>query len=268
MHPLPEFLQLEKYGITPSDVIQMAFHCDPAAIHPDVILMPIWQPEIFSLYADQITTIVPNTVFELTYQGIPATLLRTGVGAPLAGDSTLALGCTDCRRIWFAGSVGGLRAGMRIGDLVMPELSISGDGFCRYLQPGPLTRDSFAEKCLPDEPLASTLALRAVQLANDGGVALHAGPVFSTDTILAQFSRLDYIAQDLGCIGIEMETAAVFKAARMVGIRAAALLSVSDLPIIGKSLFAGRPDEERQRRRETRQQILAKALLDCLAALP
>jgi purine-nucleoside phosphorylase len=61
-----------------------------------------------------------------------------------------------------------------------------------------------------------------------------------------------------------METAAAFKAARLVGIQAAALFSVSDVPARIQSLFSGRPEEEKEHRREIRKKVLAKALLDTL----
>jgi purine-nucleoside phosphorylase len=68
----------------------------------------------------------------------------------------------------------------------------------------------------------------------------------------------------LGCIGFEMETAAAFKAARLVGIRAAALFPVSDVPFQKKSLFAGRSEAEKEKRIEIRKKVLAKALLDAI----
>ena len=58
----------------------------------------------------------------------------------------------------------------------------------------------------------------------EAGVVLNKGMVFSTDTIVAQFHHLDSLTTRFDCIGIEMETSAVFNAARLVGIRAAALL--------------------------------------------
>jgi purine-nucleoside phosphorylase len=147
---------------------------------------------------------------------------------------------------------------------MMPEVSLSGDGFCRYLQPVLPTQDCFLERTAPDAELAQALARAAAPLAQAAGVPIHTGPVFCIDSILAQFGRLEYLSTELGCAGIEMETAAVFKAARLVGIRAAALLSVSDVPIRGQTLYAGRSAAERERRQETRRKILAKALLDCL----
>lgn len=263
MKTLPDFFQLNKFNISPADVTQMAFHCNPEAIRPDVILMPWWQPEIFDLWAERITTLTPGVLYELVFAGKPVSVVRCGIGAPQAGDAVLALGCTPCEHILFAGSVGSLRPDIPIGSLMLPEFSYSGDGFCRYLEPGFPTRDCFLERVVPDEPLSQAVARFAAPLAAQEGVSVYTGPVFSVDSILSQFSRLDTLASELGCIGIEMETAAVFKAARTAGMRAAALLSVSDVPVSRKSLFAGRSQEERYYRREIRRKVLARALLEC-----
>jgi len=264
MKPTPAFLQLEKYNISPADVTRMAFRCAPEAIHADVILAPWWQPDIFSLWAEQITTLTPNILYEIAFQGKSYSFVRSGVGAPQAGDAVLALSCTPCERILFAGSVGGLRPDMLVGDLMMPEFSFVGDGFCRYLQTGFPAEDCFLEQVAPDPGLSAALGDATLPLALQAGVTLHTGPVFSIDTILAQFSILDEIANKLGCIGIEMETAAVFKAARLAGMHAAALFSVSDVPIKNQTLFAGRLPAEQDHRKEIRSKVLAKALLDCL----
>ena len=186
MKPPPAFLHLEKYNISPADVVRMAFHCAPEAIHADVILAPMWKVDIFSQWADCITVITPDELYDLAYQGKTISFLRSGVGAPLAGDAVLALACTPCERILFAGSVGGLRAGMHIGDLMMPGISIAGDGFCRYLQPDFPPQDCYLERNAPDEALSAALYRATLPLAQQAGVTLHTGPVFSIDTILAQ----------------------------------------------------------------------------------
>ncbi len=264
MKPLPSFFQLSKYGISPADVVRMEFRCDPGAIHPDVILMPMWQAAIFEEWVESIVEVTPNTIYETTYAGRPLTILRTGVGAPLAGDATLALGCTGCERIVFAGSVGGLREEMRIGDIILPEVACCGDGFSRYLEAGFPEGDCLLDRLAPDEGLARALAVAVERRAGEAGVPVHRGPVFSIDSILAQFRILDHIAGPLGCIGIEMESAAVFKAARMVGIRACAVFSVSDVPVGRKSLYAGRTEEEKEYRRVIRREVLARAILEGL----
>ncbi len=201
----------------------------------------------------------------LAFQGKLISFVRSGVGAAQTGDAVLALSCTPCERILFAGSVGGLRPEMHVGDLMMPEFSYAGDGFCRYLQPGFPGEDCFLERNAPEAGLSAALARATLPLAQQAGVSVHRGPVFSIDTILAQFSILDEIANQLGCIGIEMETAAVFKAARLAGIPAAALFSISDVPVKHQSLFAGRLPAEQDQRKEIRRKVLAKALLECLS---
>jgi hypothetical protein len=50
----------------------------------------------------------------------------------------------------------------------------------------------------------------------------------------------------------------------MAGIRAAALFSVSDVPVKNRSLFSGRLPEEKDYRKLIRSTVLARALLDCL----
>ena len=264
MKSLPDSFQLEKFGISTRDVTHMVFQCEPEAIHADVILMPWWQPQVFEPWVERIVTLSPNVLFEIEVQGRPVSIVRTGIGAPLAGDATLALGCTGCRRLLFAGSLGGLGAGMRLADLVIPTVSLAGDGFCRYLQAGFPQEDSFLEPVSPDSALSQAVANAARALIEGREMSLHSGPVYSTDSILAQFSWLEPMVAKLGCIGIEMETAAVFKAARRVGIRAAALLSVSDLPFNKQTLYAGRSQAEKEHVRNTRKEILAKAILDCL----
>jgi purine-nucleoside phosphorylase len=264
---LPEFFQLKKYNITPGDVVRMLFRCDPESIHPDVILMPWWQPEVFALWVDQIKVVTPDTLFEVEYGVKSITIVRSGIGAPQSGDAVLALGCTQCERLWFTGSIGGLQMRMCIGDFVIPTFSYSGDGYCRYLQPGFPPQDCFSEPVFPDDNLSAMIAHAVSPLAREAGIPVYSGPVFSTDSILAEFCRLDQLIDELGCIGVEMETAAIFKAARLVGIRAAALFSVSDVPVRNQSLFAGRPEEDKIRRREVHRKVLAKALLDCIGSV-
>ena len=68
------------------------------------------------------------------------------------------------------------------------------------------------------------------------------------------------------CIGIEMETAAVFRAAELVSVRAAALLQISDVPADRKSLFSGRSEKEQERRRYIRRHVLPRIALEVLTA--
>ena len=52
-----------------------------------------------------------------------------------------------------------------------------------------------------------------------------------------------------------METAAFFKASKLAGIKAGAVLQVSDNTIINKSLYSGRTTEDQAFRKKIRREI-------------
>lgn len=240
--------------------------CEPDRIQPRVVFLPYWRAEVFSAAAGEVTEIVPGRIHQVEYQGQAISLVRSGIGAPQAGDMVLALGCTPCELLVFAGSAGGLADGLNIGDLFLVEKSVCGDGYSRYLEPEFLPGDRFLQTARPDQVMSETLERRALEVCQARSTHLDRGAVFSTDSLLAQFFRLEALVGELDCAAIEMETAAVFQAARLVGIRAAALLQISDLPRQGKSLFAGRTEVDMQRRRTIRRDVLAPAVLSTLLA--
>lgn len=264
---IPSFFQLDKYDITPEDVVQNVLQCKPIVIQPKVIVTPFWKAEIFSKFASQITEIVPGIVYELEYQGECVSLIRSGIGAPQTGDVTLALSCTPCETVIFTGSVGGLTSNMRIGDLVLVERSFSGDGFSRYLDANILPNDYFLQEIEPDHDLTQEIMRHAIEICQSKSVPLHQGGIFSADSILAQFFRLDYLVDRSHCIGIEMETAAVFRVAKLTGIKAGAVLQVSDTPRQNKSLYTGRTKEEMEQRKFIKQEVLPQVLLNSILAL-
>jgi purine-nucleoside phosphorylase len=258
-------LDWQDYGISAGDVVRVTLRCDPEQIESSVVLTPIWSPAIFSRCRAESVADGIATVDRLTYGSLSFTMIRTGIGAPLAGDATIALGCTPCENLIFVGSVGGLDLKQRIGDLAIPTQSFSGDGFSAYLAEspnGPHWHPSQPIK--PDQGLQTILVQESRIATKSNSMAVHIGPVFSSDTILAQFHHLDWITSQLRCVGIEMETSAVFKAARLCGIRAAALLQVSDVIPARKSLYSGRTEADQKRRRWARMEILAPAVLNAL----
>ena len=209
------YLGWQYYGISTKDIVWGTLHCTPEQIQPFVVLAPWWSPSIFkSCRIESIADGIAK-VDRLTCGNLSFTMIRTGIGAPLSGDATIALGCTPCTHIIFIGSVGGLDANQRIGDLAIPSRSLSGDGFSMYLPQsadGPHWQPS--QSAMPDQELQSLIVQTSRDIAESNGLAVHIGPVYSIDTILAQFQHLDWIVDQQHCIGIEMETSAVFRAAQ------------------------------------------------------
>lgn len=266
---IPEYFDHKKYNICSADITKLVLRCQPEDIQEKVILTPIWsKTDFLTEVVDNIETISESDfvpcVYTLSYENRLITLVRSGIGAPQAGDVVLALGCTPCRYLIFTGSYGGLTAALTIGDLCTVTESIGGDGYSSYLKEGELSPQSFFKPARPDTDLSGLLEEHAASLATENNVVLHKGRIFSSDTIVAQFFHLDGIAAKHGCHGIEMETAAVFNGARLVGIAAAALLLVSDVIPTNKSLFSGRTEEDRLRYSSVKKAVLSQIILDTL----
>lgn len=259
---LPAYFQLNRYNIESQDVVETVLHCSPGSIQKKVIVTPVWDVEVFASHLKSTSEISKGIVYQCEYHGQLISFIRCGIGAPMTGDVILSLACTPCQRVIFTGSVGGLDASMKIGDVLIPKKSLSGDGFSRYLGPDVETEDCFLQPAEPDSELQMTVMKHASKICKRESVALHSGTVFSTDSVIAQFFRLEQVVKNLGCIGIEMETSSVFKAAKLVDIRASALLQVSDVIPLNKSLFSGRSKREMERRQLVKRTVLAKAVLD------
>jgi purine-nucleoside phosphorylase len=187
------------------------------------------------------------------------TYIKTGIGAPVLMDALLSLGVTRCKKIIFIGSVGSLDKNIHIGDIVIPEFSICGDGASRYIASDLLNSDVFGEKVFPDDNLSKRILAITSNICIQNNVKWHIGHVFSIDTIFTQYAHIDEIIE-MGCDVIEMETAAAFRAAKIADISIAAILSVSDNTVINKSLISGRTEEEMLYRKFVRRELFPKII--------
>ena len=261
---------LARFGSSAEDACLNTIGVPIKAIRRRVVLAPWWEPEIFDALGAEATYLspspaAPTKVWDIKNGGFELTYIKTGIGAPQMTDVVLALGLTRCRNAVFIGSVGALDEGMSIGDVVIPECSVCGDGVSRYLTAGPLGESNpFGETSQPDARLNTRLLTCAKEICEKEDVSLHIGKTFSTDTVFAQFAHLDEILE-LGCDSIEMETAAAFRAARLAGIALAALFSVSDNTLRKKSLLSGRTPEELAYRSRVRRTVFPQILLKTLA---
>lgn len=201
-------------------------------------------------------------VWDIEFPSGGCTYIRTGIGAPVLMDVALALGLTACRKLIFIGSVGSLTPEIGIGDVVVPEYSICGDGANRYLADS-LAKDCFGTRARPDAALFETLLRTARNVCAENGVRCHVGRNFSIDCIFPQYAHIDEILA-MGVNTIEMETAAAFAAARVAGLPCAALFSVSDNTVCDKSLVSGRTEEENRYRQYVRKALFPRILHSAL----
>lgn len=258
----------ERFGTKMHDICLNVLKCEPEQIHEHVIIAPWWQPDIFINFGAAVDKAFDGEhtkVWNMHISEFDFTYIRTGIGAPVVGDTTLALGCTPCKKAIFIGSAGALDYNMGIGDIVIPKYSICGDGVCRYLTNGRLKdNDMFGQAVYPNEQLTKKINTITNKTCIENNVKWHIGKNYSCDTIFAQFSHIDEIIE-LGCNTIEMETAAYFKAAEIAGINAGAVFSISDNSIKKKSLYSGRTDQEMQYRHDIRAKIIPRIVFEALS---
>jgi purine-nucleoside phosphorylase len=254
----------KRFGTDPIDIARSVFNCEPETIQKDVIIAPVWKPDLFADLTDGINQVHDGLykIWNLSINKKTVTYIITGVGAPNVMDVVLALGCTPCENIIFIGSVGGLDEKLKIGDIVIPEYAICGDGACRYLTDKKLSgNDCFGEKYYPNKEIYEKVISKTKSIAKENNVNWYIGKNYSIDTVIAQFAHIDEIL-DMGCNCIEMETAALFKSAEICEIKACAVFNVSDNTILKKSLLSGRSKEEREFRRYVRKNIITKIVLE------
>jgi Uridine phosphorylase len=254
---------IEKYGTTKDEICKHTIGLSSEQINEKVIIAPWWEPTSLpalgkaapqTLYSARIKVwLIENGEEKYTY-------IKTGIGAPVLIDVVLALGLTKCKSIIFVGSVGSLSEEIGIGDIVIPEFSVCGDGASRYIKRTALmNNDVWGEKAYPNKSFLDRTKKVTAEICEQNNIAWHKGYNFSADSIFAQFAHIDEII-GLGCNVIEMETAAAFEAASMAGIPIAALFSVSDNTVINKPLPMGLTEKEQEYRIFVRKTIFPQII--------
>ena len=247
----------KKYGASPKDWSLHAFQTEQ--IQPYVIIAPTYSPKIFEPYVKKVTQIANGRfpVFEIeTNQGLKVSLIHVGVGACNILDAVLALAGTSCEKILFIGSVGSLSKSAEIGDIIIPSQSVCGCGADFYLTMGSFLKSNVMGKSYSsDFESFEKLTHLAQAFAEKNNLHVVDKKVCSIDSIIGEYSQIPEM-QKLGCEAVEMETATLFHAAKVIGRKAVALLYVVDCTLEGQSLFYGRTEETEKIKLKTKKEIL------------
>lgn len=257
---------MKKYGSTEEDICLHGIGILPDQVNENVVIAPWWEPPVLQKLGEaeylSESDFSAIKVWNIRSNDLTITYIKTGIGAPVLMDALLSLGVTRCKRVIFIGSAGSLDEKIGIGDIVVPQYSICGDGASRYIAAESLkSNDIFGDKAYPDEDLFKVLYQNTKQVCTTRNVRFHNGKAFSIDTIFAQYAHLDEII-GMDCNVIEMETAAAFRAAQIANLSLAALLSISDNTVTNKSLISGRTEEEMEYRRFTRKEVFPEIILN------
>ena len=140
-------------------------------------------------------------------------------------DTVLGLVETHCKELLFLGSVGAIFPNINVGDLIIPNEVICADGACRYLNKT-LSEDSMGKKYFPDSSVYTRIynaAVNAVENYQNSDVRCLTGKTVSVESYFAEGCFMDY-----GACCLDMESAAVLRAAQYNGIKAGCAYCVSD----------------------------------------
>ena len=241
-----------KYGTTKEDI---SLHRGLGNVLENVVIAPWWKHSMFENKGFRIEK-MSDVVYNFYGDKISFSFLEIrNMGAPTVMDYTLGLGVTKCKNLVFVGSTGSLDENIKIGDIVIPEYSICGDGASRYLNKN--LEDELFKKEYPSKKLTEEL----INLLKEENIEYHYVPNFSVDNIFAQFYHIDKILES-GANTIEMETANLFKCREIMDINITAIFCVSDNTVLKKSVFSGRTKEEQKHRRNVRNNIVSKIVID------
>ena len=117
-----------KFGTTKDDIIKLYGY---EKILPNVVIAPWWSHEMFDNLNFEVEQ-VSNKVYNFYRDDVSFSYIELkSIGAPAIMDDVLSLGVTKCKNLVFLGSSGSLDENIKIGDIVIPEYSICGDGASR-----------------------------------------------------------------------------------------------------------------------------------------
>ncbi len=241
----------QMYGTTSEDI---KIHRGYEEILENVVIAPWWNHDMFESEGFKVTQ-VSEKVYNFYRDDLSFSFVELKrIGAPGIMDFILSLGVTKCKNLVFLGSAGSLDENIKIGDIVVPEYSICGDGASRYLNEN--LEDELFKKEYPSKEFTDKL----INILKEEDIKYHNVPNFSTDTVFAQFYHMDKILKE-GAKTIEMETALLFKSNELLNINVTAMFCISDNTIVNKSLYSGRTEEENEYRHKVRNEVIPNIII-------
>ncbi len=190
--------------------------------------------ETFLDDARQVTGIRNMLGFTGSWEGMPVSVMGTGMGIPSASIyATELVKDYGVRRLVRVGSCGGIGAGVAIRDVIVATGAATDSGVNRARYHG----WDFA--AVADFGLAAA----AVSPAESRGVPVKTGVVHSADLFYTPVADAFAVMEKMGVLAVEMEAAGLYGVAAEHGARALTILTVSDHVGTGEQTTA----DERER---------------------
>lgn len=163
------------------------------------------------------------------YRGVRVSVQGTGMGMPSASIYMHELiHGYGARQLVRVGTCGSIRQDVKVRDVIIAQAACTDSSMFRNV----------AED-VQFAPIGDfDLLHKSYRIGSEGGLRLHVGNVFSTDTFYSEGKdKLERLAR-YGVLAVEMETAALFALAAKHQVQGLSLLTVSDHVLTGEETTA------------------------------
>ena len=248
----PKIINLFKQYSNVDDILKSVYGISSSEHFDCVFIAPTWTiSKVFDLSAIKTELLSENidiTAHKITHNGKKYLYAQLKLGAPNIIDFCLACNELNCDKFAFIGSAGSLAPEINLGDIIIPEYSISGDGASLYLydklDPNNMFKKAYSSPDLNREIQA---------ICKKQNIKITEGIPVSVDSILCEYQHLTEF-KNIGANVIEMETAAFFNSMNLIKKMASAILIISDNSSVGQHLI-GSEKATKNKYHQARMQI-------------
>lgn len=157
------------------------------------------------------------TMYTGSYQGIKLTAINGGRFSSDTAITTEVMCNAGIEHIIRIGTCGALDENIKIGDLVVADKVLRGDGVTPYY-----VEDDFETSA--DKKTSDLLC----EVARGMGVNVHRGTVWTTDALLRETRQVVEAKRKEGAIAVDMVSSSFLTIAQTYNVKAGAILAVSD----------------------------------------
>jgi len=228
-------IKLFKQYSNVDDILKQVYGI-PSSEHFDcVFIAPSWAIEkVFNLSEMNTELLCQNqdvVAHKIIHNDKKYLYVQLHIGAPNMIDFCLTCNELNCDKFVFIGSAGSLVPEIKLGDIIIPEYSISGDGASLYLY------DELDSKNMFKRAYSNSDLNKYIQniCKNQNINTVNAVP-FSVDSVLCEYQHLTDF-KNMGANVIEMESATFFNVMNLINKPASAILIISDNSSVGQHLI-------------------------------
>ncbi len=166
------------------------------------------------------------TMYTGMYQGIKVTAINGGRFSTDTSITAEVMCNAQIENIIRIGTCGALDEKMKVGDLVIVDKVIRGDGVTPYYVEAKFQTQA-------DKKISDTLEAAAKDL----GATVHRGTCWTTDALLRETRELVEGKRKDGAIAVDMVSSALLTIAQLHKVKAGSILAISDNVITGEMGF-------------------------------